>query len=63
MRAAARDDFKFRERRIARKIRVRINLDIGGMIDGQQAHAIEIIQFFHRLDHAKKNVPGFQLDL
>ena len=46
-------DLERRIRRITGKIFVGINIDIGGMIDGEQSHLIEIDGFFEWLHEAK----------
>ncbi len=53
MRAEAGNHFKFGERRIAGEIFVWIDFDIGWVIDGEQAHLVEIIEFFHGFEHAE----------
>src|SRR6266852_5131412 len=46
---AAGDDAKFWERRCADEALVGIDLELGGMIDGQQPNLIEVDGLFHRL--------------
>src|SRR3954447_1966866 len=53
LRIRARDHFEFRIRRVAREILVRINLDVGRMIDGQQFNSIQVNRFFQRLHKAE----------
>src|SRR5713226_2105474 len=53
MRAAARDDAEFRKGRRAREALVGIDIDYSGMIDGQEAHLIEIDGLLHRLHEAE----------
>ncbi len=47
------DNAKFGERRIADEALVGIDFDVGRMIDGEQAHMIEVHGFFHGLHKAK----------
>ena len=49
----AEHDLERRVRRIAGEIFVGIDVDVGGMIDGEQFHLIEIDGFFERLHEAE----------
>ena len=52
-RVLAGDDAKFRERRIAGETLVGKYVVGGRMVDGQQAHLIEIDGFFHRFHESE----------
>src|SRR5882762_2930037 len=52
-RVAAGDHPKFWERRCADESLVGIDLELGGMIDGQQPNLIEVHGFFHRLHESE----------
>ena len=51
MRVLTGDDFEKREGRAAEEALVGIDLDIFGMIDGEKARLIEVIELFHGLEH------------
>ncbi len=63
MRVVAGDDFEFRERRVAEETLVGPDLDVRGMIDGEQARLIEIVELLHRLEHAETDAAILRLRL
>src|SRR5215831_18274398 len=58
-RMAAGDDFEFGKRRIAGEVFVRKDLEILGMVDGQETHLIHIHHLFERFHktHAEHACP------
>src|ERR1700688_4804552 len=54
--------FEWRVWRIAGEIFIGININIGGMIDGQQLDLIEINRFFERLHEAEAQLAIFFLN-
>ncbi len=60
---SAGDDFEFREWRIAGEIFVWINIQISRMIDGQQAHLVEINDLFKRFHEAETQETMPRLDM
>src|ERR1022692_1410568 len=58
-RIAAHHDFEFRIRRVRGEVLVRINVLVGGMIDGQNTDLIEVDSFLQRLHEAEAELAVF----
>ncbi len=59
----AGDYFEHRKRRSAEETFVGIDLDVLGMIDGQKARLIEVVELFHGLEHLETDHAVLGLDL
>ncbi len=63
VRVLAGDHFEHRKRRSAEETLVGVDLDVLGMIDGEEAGLIEVIELFHGLEHLETDHAIFGLHL